>query len=80
MEILNKWLENPNAVGGVALLVLAVASFVKGWIVPKWSYDAVVTSCSDLKKERDEFKAMALRNVDLTDRALGVALQKKVEP
>lgn len=79
MQILDKWLENPNAVGGVVLLILAVASFIRGWLYPKIAYDALMATCVEMKKERDEFKAMALRNVDITDRALGVALQKKAD-
>lgn len=35
--------------GTVGLLVLLVFAFLRGWIVPKWAYDAKVEECTAWK-------------------------------
>lgn len=52
---------------GPALLILAVYALLVGrWAVPKWVYDR-------LEKDRDEWKALALRSLQTTERSVGIA-------
>jgi len=54
---------------GPALLLLAVWAFATGRVFSKTAYDNMRT---ELSRERDDWKTMALRATNNTDRALGV--------
>lgn len=55
-----------NTGGVVALLVLIVFTIQRGWYVPSRYFD-------DLKKDRDEWKELALTGIRAAERAVGVA-------
>lgn len=74
--MLDELLKDPNKVGAVILLLLAVAAFVRGWIYPKYIYDAQQAQIVKLEKERDEFKQIAMRSLEITERTQKVTLVK----
>lgn len=52
---------------GPALLILAVYALLVGrWAVPRWVFD-------DLRRDRDEWKAMALRATRVAERSADIA-------
>lgn len=61
--------------GSLALLVIAVVGGFKGWYVWRWQYDAQVvastTAFEQMKKERDEWKTVALRGLAVAERVTG---------
>lgn len=61
--------------GSTALLVLAVLGGMKGWYVWRWQYDAQTAASAklveQLTKERDEWKAVALRGLSVAERVTG---------
>lgn len=80
MEI-SDLLKDPNKIGAVFLLALAVTAFIREWIVPGTTYVRAIAAREayivELKRERDEFKSIAMRGVELSERALGVASNSK---
>lgn len=63
---ITEWLKDPRSISVAALLMVAVVAFWREWVVSGVAYSRVL-------KERDEFKEMALRGVELSHRALNVA-------
>ena len=57
--------------GTLALSLLFIVAFVRGWVVPRWSYDALKDHCKDIL-------ALAERNAELATRVSG-AMEKKTE-
>lgn len=63
--------------GMIGLLSLAVIGFIKGWVITSAHHLAVVSELNrqltEALREKEEFKHMALRSVELGDRALKAA-------
>lgn len=61
--------------GSTLLLVVAVIGGWKGWYVWRWQYDAQAAAAAklvdQLTKERDEWKAVALRGLSVAERVTG---------
>jgi hypothetical protein len=74
----------PEKFGIIGLLALAVIAFFRGWIVTAAAHERLRTDCFDREKrlmaERDEFKDMALRGLELTERTIAVAQKVKETP
>jgi hypothetical protein len=86
--VLEQWLSDPSKIGATLLLLAAVAAFYKGYVVPRWTHDAAIVACTKEKDtfiaelqaqlgreraEKAEFKAMVLRTVEVSERALRTA-------
>jgi uncharacterized ion transporter superfamily protein YfcC len=63
--MLEELLKDPNKLGVVGILALIIVAFVREWIIPGPAYQ-------QMKKERDEFKDMVIRQAETVDRALKV--------
>jgi hypothetical protein len=79
--VLEKLLTEPTAYGVVGLLLIAVIALVTNkFIVTAKHHGDVVEELrkqiAELRHERDEFKAMVMRTVETTDRALRVAQEQ----
>lgn len=61
--------------GSTLLLVVSVWGGYKGWYVWRWQYDAQAAAATKLvdqiTKERDEWKAVALRGLSVAERVTG---------
>jgi hypothetical protein len=64
--MLEQVLTDPEKIGIIGLLAIAVAAFMREWVYTAAAYNR-------MKQERDEFKDMVIRSVDTTDRALRTA-------
>lgn len=67
-------LKDPSKVGATFLLLAAVAAFFREWIVPGTVHSRAIAK---LEAERDEFKDMAMRGLELTRRTIDVAQRAK---
>jgi uncharacterized ion transporter superfamily protein YfcC len=56
--------------GTIGLAIFIVVAFVKGWIVPRWTYDR-------LERDHERMTQIAFKTIDLGERAATVA-EKKV--
>lgn len=83
--MLEKLIENPNAVGGVMLLLLAVYAFVYEKIIPGPTHRSVVAARDlilahkdaeivRLQTKYDEMQAIAFRLAEITERTQNVAV------
>lgn len=77
-----KDLIGPNTVGVVGLLFIAVWAFVFKKVVPSWSYTDMLAEkdaqIAKIEKDRDEFKVIAMRSLEITERSQ-VARKKAFE-
>lgn len=86
--MLDQWMADPSKVGATALLVMAVLAFYKVLIVPRQTHDATIAQLiaahkdvitkleTDIERERrekDEFKALVFRQLEVTNKALNTA-------
>ncbi len=55
--------------GTIALAVLIVVAFMRGWIVARWQYDKLEKTC-------DRMTEIALRGTELAERGVSVAEKK----
>ena len=72
--MLDEFLKDPSKIGATVLLLLAVVAFFREWVVPGTVHAREIAK---LEKERDEFKDMALRGLELTRRTIDVAQRAK---
>ena len=83
MEQIVPWV---NAVGVPGLLAVGLYALHKGWVVTGREFQRACEECgkaraedmrrlAELKAERDEWKAAALRNLDVAERAVDTAAQ-----
>lgn len=79
MELFDKLMNNPNAVGGVLMLVFLVWAYTTEHIIPGTTHvkamaekDVVIAQrdiqLAKMEKDRDEYKSMVLRALDITER------------
>jgi len=75
--MLDQFLADPTKVGMVGVLAIAIAAFMRGWIVTGQHHAEVVARyervIEGLTKEKDQFKDMVIKSAETADRALRVA-------
>jgi hypothetical protein len=76
MNPFEDFLKDPSKLSVAVLLMVAltviVRGFLKGWIVPGWVHAKDIEDrdrqIAQLTKERDEFKSMVLRTLEIVER------------
>lgn len=63
--------EVVDKMGTIALAIFFGLAFMKGWIVPRWTYDKLARDC-------DRMTELALRGTHLAERGVSAA-EKKVQ-
>lgn len=87
-DALAKWLANPGAVTGSAVLAFACWMFFTGKLIPLVVHtnalaqkDLLIASkdiiIAKLERDRDEFKQMALRALTITERTQLVSTKRE---
>lgn len=89
--MIESWFSDPSKVGATALLMTAVVAFVYEWVITGRAHRRELAReeerrLADAKAakeredrlivERDEYKHMVLRTLDITERITGVAEKK----
>lgn len=76
-QVLEQFLSDPSKIGVISLMAMAIAAFMRGWIVTAAVHADTIARYEvrimEVAKERDEFKAMVLHAATTTDRALTIA-------
>ena len=87
-----QWISDPEKIGIVALLIIAVVVLFRGWIIPVGTHNTIIAgytaSAVDLKKQLDDAKADAKasrdelilllkRQVELTQQTMAFAEQTR---
>lgn len=66
-----------QAVGITGLLVIAILGGFRGWYVFKWVFDRMVAwyeaQLAEVRKDRDEWKAIALQSLEAAEKGVAVA-------
>lgn len=74
---LTQFISDPTKVGMLGLMAVAITAILRGWVITAAHHQAVVTELksqlADALKEKSEYKELALRGVELTNRALTAA-------
>ncbi len=68
LDLSNAW-QLIDKGGTIALAVLIVVAFMRGWIVARWQYDKLEKTC-------DRMTEIALRGTELAERGVSVAEKK----
>jgi len=79
--MLDQFLADPTKVGMIGLMAIALAAFMRGWIVTGATHERALTDLksvyearlAETVKDKNEFKDMLLKAADTADRALSVA-------
>jgi hypothetical protein len=70
-------LADPSKLGMLGMMALALAAFMRGWVITAGHHTQVVTQlkehCAEVTKEKNEYKDLALRSAETADRALRAA-------
>lgn len=74
-------LKDPSAITIIAMLVTAIAAFVRGDVMPGRTHDKILAreiatreaAIADIRQECNTWKAIAMRSVDLADKTTGIA-------
>lgn len=74
--VLDEFIKDPSRIGAVVLLTLAVAAFLREWIVPGTTYVKALKEKDDqiaaIKKDRDEYRMIAFKSIEITERTQNI--------
>lgn len=65
--MLEQWLSDPSKIGATVLLLGAVYSFARGFVVPRWTFDLFI---QEHQKALDRVMADCQRHKDMNERLL----------
>lgn len=87
-----QWVSDPEKIGVLALLIIAVVVLFRGWIIPANTHNTIVSGYvanvvnlekqlleakADAKASRDELIALLKRQVELTQQTMAFAEQAR---
>lgn len=76
MGVFEELFKDPGRVSAVLLLLIAVAAFVKGWIVSGMMYTSALAAkdaqIAKLEKDVDEYKALTFKAVNIAERTQNI--------
>lgn len=82
IEQMFQLMADPSKLGVLGLMAVIIVAILKGWVVTAAHHLAIVTEkdryITQLEREKEEFKQIALRGTELAHRAL-TASEKLVE-